>query len=70
MERSGGRMFESIENIRKLRKKYNAKMYLSGNETFKALAELESSALRSGTIPQKYKELIALGISIAEDCYG
>ena len=63
-------MFESIENIRKLRKKYNAKMYLSGNETFEALAELESNALKSGAIPQKYKELIALGISIAEDCYG
>ncbi len=63
-------MFETVENIRKLRKKYNAKRYLSGNETFKALGELESNALKSGAIPQKYKELIALGISIGEGCYG
>ncbi len=63
-------MFESVENIRKLRKKYNAKMYLSGNGIFKALGELESDALKSGAIPQKFKELIALGISVGEGCYG
>ena len=63
-------MFESVENIRKLRKKYNAKMYLSGNQTFKALGEVESNALKSGALPQKIKELIALGVSIGESCYG
>ena len=63
-------MFESVENIRKLRKKYNGKMYLSGVKTFKAIGELEADALRSGAISQKYKELIALGISISRNCHG
>jgi alkylhydroperoxidase/carboxymuconolactone decarboxylase family protein YurZ len=63
-------MFESVEQIRKLRKKYNGKMYMSGVDTFRAIGELEANALRSGALPQKYKELIALGISLSHGCYG
>lgn len=63
-------MFDDVERIRKLRKKYNAQMARSGIGTFKELAELEGNALREGDLGRKYKELIALGISINESCYG
>lgn len=63
-------MFEDVEQIRKLRKKYNAQMARSGVSTFHELGELEGNALHAGELGQKYKELIALGISIKEGCFG
>jgi hypothetical protein len=63
-------MFEDVEQIRKLRKKYNIEMASSGIGTFHELGELEGNALQPGELGQKYKELIALGISVNEGCYG
>ncbi len=63
-------MFEDVRQIRKLRKKYNTQMLHSGISTFRELGELEASALRDGELARKYKELIALGISISNACYG
>ena len=63
-------MFDDIHEIQQLRKKYNAKMYLSGISTFRELAQIEENALKDGALEQKYKELIALGISISNGCYG
>ena len=63
-------MFEDVGEVRKDRKKYNSKMFLSGITTFRELEELESRAFQTGAIEQKYKELIALGISISHACYG
>jgi len=63
-------MFEDVRQIRKLRKKYNAHMFRSGISTFRELQELEANALREGELARKYKELIALGISISHGCYG
>lgn len=63
-------MFPDINEIRKTRKKYNWQMHQSGIETFRELAELETNALKDGALAQKFKELIALGISISNGCYG
>jgi hypothetical protein len=63
-------MFEDIDEIRRTRKKYNYKMFQSGVETFREMEELEANIFSEGAIPQKFKELIALGISITESCYG
>ena len=63
-------MFPNINEIRKTRKKYNWQMYQSGIKTFGELGELETNALKDGALAQKYKELIALGISISKGCYG
>ncbi len=63
-------MFEDVKEIRELRKKYNAQMFRSGIGTFRELSELEANALRDGALSRKYKELIALGISISNACYG
>jgi AhpD family alkylhydroperoxidase len=45
-------------------------MHRSGIKTFRELEELEANALKDGALAQKYKELIALGISINNGCYG
>ena len=45
-------------------------MVQSGIKTFRELGELETNALKDGALAQKYKELIALGISISSGCYG
>jgi alkylhydroperoxidase/carboxymuconolactone decarboxylase family protein YurZ len=63
-------MFDEIEQIRRMRKKYNLQMFRSGIDTFRELEELERNALRDGVLTQKLKELMALGISISQSCYG
>ena len=63
-------MFDDISQIRKTRKKYNLQMYRSGIKTFGDMEKIEADALSDGALEQKYKELIALGISISNACYG
>ena len=63
-------MFPALTDIRKARKKYNWQLYQSGINTFRQVGELEEDALKDGVLAQKYKELIALGISISKSCYG
>jgi len=63
-------MFIDTDETRKLRQKYNLQMQQSGIKTFQDMDRIEMDALESGDLSQKYKELIALGISIARGCYG
>jgi hypothetical protein len=63
-------MFPDILEIRKTRKIYNGKMFQSGIKTFRELGDLETNTLKDGALARKYKELIALGISISNACYG
>ena len=63
-------MFPNVREIREARKKYNGQMYQSGIRTYREVGELEENALKEGVLAQKYKELIALGISISNSCYG
>ncbi|MEM5786479.1 MAG: hypothetical protein AAGU11_04115 [Syntrophobacteraceae bacterium] len=66
-------MFETektIEEIRKTRVKYDKIMAETGISAFEELDRLEANALKSGQLEQKIKELIALGISISQSCYG
>ena len=63
-------MFIDTDEARKLRQKYNLQMQKSGIKTFQDMDRIEMEALESGDLSQKYKELIALGISISNACYG
>ena len=63
-------MFIDTDEIRKLREKYYLQMQRSGIKTFRDMDRIESEALEDGALSQKYKELIALGISIERACYG
>jgi len=63
-------MFPNSNKIQKTRKKYNLQMYQSGISAFREVRKIEDNALKDGVLAQKYKELIALGISISNKCYG
>ena len=63
-------MFPDSNKIRKARQKYNRKMHQSGINTFREIGQVEANALKDGVLARKYKELIALGISISNKCYG
>ena len=63
-------MFVDTDEIRGLRQKYYLQMKNSGIKTFQDMDSIETQALEGGALSQKYKELIALGISIANACYG
>jgi alkylhydroperoxidase/carboxymuconolactone decarboxylase family protein YurZ len=63
-------MFPELDEIRKTRKKYNLQMRQSGIGAFRSLSEMEAGALKDGALTQKQKELIALGISLSQSCYG
>jgi len=63
-------MFPNNNEIRKTRKKYNLQMHQSGINIFREIGQVEANALKDGALSQKYKELIALGISISNKCYG
>jgi alkylhydroperoxidase/carboxymuconolactone decarboxylase family protein YurZ len=63
-------MFIDTDETRKVRQKYNLQMQQSGIKTFRDMDRIEMEALESGDLSQKYKELIALGISISKACYG
>ena len=63
-------MFPSVEEIRRSRKKFNGQMFKSGIQLFHQIGEIETQALSDGVLSQRYKELIALGISISKGCYG
>ena len=63
-------MFIDTDETRRLRQKYNVQMQNSGIKTFQDMDKIEMGALESGALSQKYKELVALGISITKACYG
>jgi hypothetical protein len=63
-------MFIDTDETRKMRQKYNLQMQKSGIKTFQDMDRIEMDTLESGDLSQKYKELIALGISISKACYG
>lgn len=63
-------MFINTDEIRKTRQKYYLQMQQSGIKTFHDMDKIEREALEGGELSQKYKELIALGISISNACYG
>ena len=63
-------MFIDTDETRKMRQKYNLEMQKSGIKTFNDMSSIETDALKSGELLKKYKELIALGISISKGCYG
>jgi AhpD family alkylhydroperoxidase len=62
-------MFDNTADIRQTRKRLNGKLFTSGVGAFRAFEDLEADALKDGALSQKHKELIALGISMAERCF-
>jgi len=60
---------EKIEQIVKQRKWANGKLLMKYNSrVFKAVQQLEQATFRDGALPKKVKELIAVGISVVNNC--
>jgi AhpD family alkylhydroperoxidase len=59
--------FEKIEEIIKERK-YAHEYFLKNSKVYKFFVDLEQKTFSDGKLKKKYKELIALGISIIINC--
>jgi len=59
---------EKIEQLIKQRKWANGKLIKYNSQVFKAINELERATFRDGALPKKVKELIAIGISVVNNC--
>jgi AhpD family alkylhydroperoxidase len=59
---------EKIEQLIKQRKWANGKLIRYNSQVFKAINELEKVTFCDGALPKKVKELIAIGISVVNNC--
>ncbi len=57
-----------LEEISKKRKKAHEKLIYLKSKTYEAFLEMEKATFSDGALPQKAKELIAVGISVVIDC--
>jgi AhpD family alkylhydroperoxidase len=59
---------QKIESINRDRAASHRKLLATGSKTYRAFLEMEKAAFGDGKLARKYKELIAVGISLVTDC--
>ncbi len=59
---------DKLEAISAKRKACHARLLKLGSEVYKAFLAMEEATFRDGALPRKQKELIAIGISVVNDC--
>lgn len=59
---------DPLKAISDRRKAAHARLLKEDSKVYKAFLELEQAAFSDGALPKKQKELIAVGISVVEDC--
>ncbi len=57
-----------LEEISKRRQAAHAKLISLKSKVYEAFLEMEKAAFSDGALPKKFKELIAVGISVVIDC--
>ena len=57
-----------LKEISDLRKKSHATWLRKNSKVYKAFLDMEQSAFLDGALSKKYKELIAIGISVVINC--
>jgi AhpD family alkylhydroperoxidase len=57
-----------IESIIRERKSAHQELLRRGSGVYKAFLDMESAAYSDGELARLYKELIAVGISVVQDC--
>jgi len=57
-----------LQDMSRRRKEAHAKLLASKSRVYQAFLEMERAAFSDGALPKKYKELIAVGISVATNC--
>ncbi len=58
----------SLEEITRRRKDAHARLLALGSKVYASFLEMERAAFSDGALPKKHKELIAIGISVVQDC--
>ena len=56
-----------IEEIRRDRKEAHA-FFFEKSKVYRVFVEMEKKTFQDGALPKKHKELIAIGISLVNDC--
>jgi AhpD family alkylhydroperoxidase len=59
---------DKIGEIRRKRKQAHQKLLSLDSKVYRAFLDLEAAAYVDGALTKKYKELIAVGISVITDC--
>jgi AhpD family alkylhydroperoxidase len=59
---------DKIEEIRKTRKEATSKLLSLKSKVYERFLQMEEAAYSDGALTKKYKELIAIGISVVVDC--
>ncbi len=59
---------DRIDEFRTRRKRAHAKLKGLNSKVYSAFLEMEKAAFADGCLPRMVKELIAIGISVVEDC--
>jgi len=57
-----------FEEMSRRRKKAHARLLELDSKVYKGFLSMESAAFSDGALPKKQKELIAVGISVVNDC--
>ena len=59
---------DKIEEIKRRRKAAHSKLLLLKSKVYERFLQMEEAAYSDGVLAKKYKELIAIGISVVVDC--
>ena len=59
---------DKLAEMTRRRKEAHARLINLGSPVYEAFLEMEKAAYADGELERKYKELIAIGISIVTDC--
>ena len=57
-----------LADLTAMRKKAHAKLLALDSKVYKAFLDMEHAAFSDGVLPKKTKELIAVGISVVNNC--
>jgi len=61
-------LMDKIEEICRRRKLAHQKLLSRDSKVYRAFLDMEAAAYADGALTKKYKELIAVGISVVTDC--
>jgi len=59
---------DRIEKICRKRKEAHQRLLSMNSKVYRAFLDMEAAAYADGALAKKYKELIAVGISVVTDC--
>jgi AhpD family alkylhydroperoxidase len=59
---------DKLRTIAQRRKAAHARLLALGSKTYQAFVALEQATFADGALARKQKELIAIGISVVQDC--